>query len=161
MYLLALSKYTLVFDLNNWISHLIDYSGLHPAEPINVCFSASGFADNAGVVRGWFAEDSLKMGNCNIAMGSPPLADGEWRTSTRNVVTTTEGATEKIRFGIHRIAKTMKPGKHQDRFSFLMREEKTTNIDGDVVTSRSHRSGGAFAVGVYDGHGESPNAAGR
>ena len=99
---------------------------------------------------------------CSSSAPHVDLVDGASTTSTFGAITKTAGASAGIRFGVHRIAKTIeKNGKDQDRYAFLLRERKNPE-GGDASTASSKwnpETGGSFALGIFDGHGESPKAA--
>ena len=92
------------------------------------------------------------------------LGEGSFTIDTRGVSTKAVGASAGIRFGVHRIAKAeLNSGKEQDRFSFLLREnaqQQPTESDESASASNwNAETGGSFALGIFDGHGETPKAA--
>ena len=85
------------------------------------------------------------------------LVDGASTTSTFGAITKTAGASAGIRFGVHRIAKTIeKNGKDQDRYAFLLRERK--NPEGGDASASLLSTGGA-APGSTKGSMRLANAA--
>lgn len=95
------------------------------------------------------------MGNCST---TPAPRDGIIFTSTKKDVTRVEGASKGLQFAVYRIAKnTLSDGMDQDRFSYLLRESKSKRSSDTAAYSPTTQ--GAFAIGLFDGHGESAKAA--
>ena len=100
---------------------------------------------------------------------SEPLPDGKSRvTMTEQGVTKIEGSSAGLRFGCYRISKNSK-NHGQDRFATLLREShrpwapdgglEPILMGGVDTTVWNPITRGCFAIAVFDGHGETSNAA--